>query len=156
MNAGFAECGVEFFVEEVVLVRGHFEDALADGGEGASGGEAGGVRGVAAAAAHEHEAADADLEELVEVGRGDGEEFDAFEEGKVIAEGFVEDALVEFQPGEFAVEEGSGHGRGAARCGARGDDGKQTGMGGISKIGGEWCVGGIFQWISTVSPMAAS
>jgi hypothetical protein len=136
---------MEFLVEEVVLVRRHFEDALADGGEGASGGEAGGVRGVAAAAAHEHETADADLEELVEVGRGDGEEFDAFEEWEVIAEGFVEDALVEFQPGEFAVEEGSGHGRVAAWCGARGDDGKQSGMGGISKIGGYGCEGVDFQ-----------
>ena len=56
------------------------------------------------------EASDADLEKFVEVGAGDGEEFDAVEEGQVGAECFAEDALVELQPGEFAVEVGEGHG----------------------------------------------
>jgi hypothetical protein len=49
------------------------------------------------------------LEELVKIGCGDGEEFDTFQEREVLAEGFIEDALVELEPGEFAIEVGRGH-----------------------------------------------
>jgi hypothetical protein len=46
--------------------------------------------------------------ELVEVRRGDGEELDALQQRQVVAQRFVEHALVELDPGEFAVEKGVG------------------------------------------------
>ncbi len=60
--------------------------------------EAGGVGGFDAAAAQDHQAADADLEELVEIGRGDGEELDALQQRQVVAKRLVEHALVELDP----------------------------------------------------------
>ena len=51
------------------------------------------------------EAGDADHEELVEVGREDREEPDAFEKRDLRIRGEVEDAFVEGQPAEFAIEE---------------------------------------------------
>ena len=77
-DAFLREGGDEGVVEEVILIGIHFQHPLADGGEVADGGEAGVVAGFPAIAALEHEGADADLEKLVEVRCGDGEEFDAF------------------------------------------------------------------------------
>ena len=51
------------------------------------------------------EAGDADHEELVEVGREDREEPDAFEQRDLGIRGEVEDAFIEGQPAEFAIEE---------------------------------------------------
>jgi hypothetical protein len=69
------------------------------------------VRILAAAAAQEEQAADTDLEELVEIRRGDREEFHPLQQRQVFAKGFVEDSLVEFQPGQLAVDEGKRHGK---------------------------------------------
>ncbi len=102
-DAFLSEGGDEGFVEEVVLVGVHCQNALADGCEVADRGEAGVVPGLPPAAPLEHEGADTDLEELVHVRGGDGEELDALEEGHVGFQGLVEDTLVEFEPGEFAV-----------------------------------------------------
>jgi hypothetical protein len=56
------------------------------------------------------DAGEADFEKLVKVGAGDAEEFDPLEEGGGGVEGFFEDALVEFQPAELAVDEVFGFG----------------------------------------------
>jgi hypothetical protein len=66
-DAFFRECGKEGLVEQLVLIRVHFQHARADGGEVADGSEAGVVAVFPTAAAQQHEGADADLEELVEV-----------------------------------------------------------------------------------------
>src|SRR5882672_7011175 len=47
----------------------------------------------------------AHLEEFVEVGTDDGEEFEPFEQGVRGIESLVEHTLVEFQPAQLAVEE---------------------------------------------------
>ena len=51
-----------------------------------------------------HQAADPDHEELVQVGGEDGEELEPLEQGDAVVLGLVEDAAVELQPGEFAVD----------------------------------------------------
>ena len=112
-----AHAGEEFVVEEGVLLGGESEDAFADGADLLGGGESSVVGDAGAAAAHHGEATDADLEELIEVGAGDGEELESFEEGFVGAFGLLEDALVEFEPGEFAVDEVHGVGRSGALFG---------------------------------------
>ena len=48
---------------------------------------------------------DADLDELVEVAGGDGEEFDALEQGVWSSSGLFEDAAIELQPALVAVDE---------------------------------------------------
>ena len=50
------------------------------------------------------EGGDANLEEFVEVGADDSEEFEAFEERLSRILGFFEYALVEFEPTEFTIE----------------------------------------------------
>ena len=73
-NAGLFHGGDEGAGEEQILIRRHFQDALAEDREVAGWGHARCVWGLATAAAHEHQPADADLEELVEIRGGDGEE----------------------------------------------------------------------------------
>ena len=51
------------------------------------------------------DAGDADLDELVEVAGGDGEELDALEQGIGGVVGFFEDAAVELQPALVAIDE---------------------------------------------------
>jgi hypothetical protein len=50
------------------------------------------------------EAGDADFDKFVEIVGGDGEELDAFEERIAEVASFFEDAAIEFQPLEVAVE----------------------------------------------------
>lgn len=90
---------------EVFNFVGVLHDFGADGGEVLGGAEAverafGGALGDFLM-----EETDAFHEEFVGVAGVDGEEFDAFEEGRAGVEGFVEDAVVEVEPGEVAVEE---------------------------------------------------
>ena len=44
-----------------------------------------------------------DLEKFVEIRVGDREEFQSIEQWKVVTQGLIEDPLVEFQPGKFAI-----------------------------------------------------
>ena len=53
-----------------------------------------------------HDARHPDLEELIQVGAGDREEADAFEQGDAFVFGEFEDPSVEIEPAEFAVEHG--------------------------------------------------
>ncbi len=48
--------------------------------------------------------ADALHEEFVGVRRGDGEEFDSFEERRAAVARFVQDTAIELEPREFAIE----------------------------------------------------
>jgi len=98
VDAGGDEGGDNVLGKESVLLGAHFKDALAECSEIADGGESGGVCGFTTVAAHEHEAANANLEEFVEIGGGDSEELDALEEWEVFAKGFVEDALIKLEP----------------------------------------------------------
>jgi hypothetical protein len=75
---------------------------------------------------------DPDLEELVEIAREDGEESSAVEQRVALVARFVEDAGVELQPGQLAVEVGkvgavlrrsSGAGRDHGSGGSSGFDG---------------------------------
>jgi hypothetical protein len=52
-----------------------------------------------------HQASDADLDELVQVARGDGEKFYAFEQRIAFVARLFEDALIELHPGKVSVEE---------------------------------------------------
>jgi len=54
------------------------------------------------------EAGDPDHEELVEVVAEDRQELDALEQRHVLVHGELQDALVELQPGELALEEAVG------------------------------------------------
>ena len=87
-----------------VLVFDHFADAFGDGLVGFGGGEA--VHTAFGDFAFDllFGAGDADLEKFVEVGTGDAEEFDAFEEGVLRIHRGIEDALVEFQPAQLAIQ----------------------------------------------------
>ena len=45
------------------------------------------------------------LEELIQIGMGDAEKLDAFEQGDGGIQRLVQDSLIEFEPGQFAIEE---------------------------------------------------
>ena len=88
-----------------VLARHHVVAAGRDGGELLAG-----AHRVGAALLHVSdqlllEAGDADHEELVEVGAGDGEELQPLERGNAGIEAFLQHALVERQPGQLAIDE---------------------------------------------------
>ncbi len=70
------------------------------------------------------DAGDADLDELIEVAGGDGEELDALEQGIGGVVGLFEDAAVELKPALVAIDEAAtgrrcGSFGGAARRGGR-------------------------------------
>ncbi len=125
------EGGAEVVGPEMDDLAGEGVDAFADGFELLVGGEAvvgafGGFFGDFAL-----EEADAFHEEFVGVAGVDGEEFDAFEERRTGVHGFVEDAVVEVEPGEVAVEEGGG-------VGGKGGTGAEDGRGGGGVVAGGW------------------
>jgi len=47
----------------------------------------------------------ADLEELIEIGTGDAEELNPFKERVLRVQRLIENALVEFQPAQFSIDE---------------------------------------------------
>jgi len=79
-------------------------DEAADGGELLVGGRAVGGKDGDASGELLLDAGDADHKELVKVGGEDREELDAFEERMAGIEGFLEDAEVELEPAELAVD----------------------------------------------------
>ena len=112
LDAGGMKGGKKVGGEQLILVLQHLVDSLPDCWDLLQWSYSGEVRGLSATAAHKGEAADSHLEELVEIRGGDGEELDSLQKRKLGAESFVEDALVEFEPGEFAIDEGKRHGGG--------------------------------------------
>jgi peroxiredoxin Q/BCP len=107
-DAVFGELGEEVLAPAAELGVHHGLHAGMDGAESFLGGES--VGGALGDGAFDllFESGDADLEELVEVGADDAEEFDAFEQGEGLIEGLLEDALVEFEPAEFPGDEMGG------------------------------------------------
>ena len=95
----------EFVLPAAVLADHHAADALRHGLENLGGRAA--VHRALGRVAFDLllEAGDAHLEKLVEVRAADAEEFQAFEQGIRRIQRLVEDALVEFQPAQLAVEE---------------------------------------------------
>ena len=116
-----ADFGLPGFVlvgDEVVAAPGDF-DELGEGGHAVRRG----VLGLEVVVELGLEAGDADLEEFVEVGGGDGQEAEAFKEGVGGVAGFFEDALVEFKPAQLAVDEVLGVERWSGGGVLRGEDG---------------------------------
>jgi hypothetical protein len=105
----FLEAGEEFFLKEAFLVFFEAADSLFDGGKLPADIESGGVPQGGSRFFKGVKAADADLEKLIKVGAGNGKELDAVEKGQIGTQGFVENALVEFEPGEFTIEVGRLH-----------------------------------------------
>jgi len=109
-DALFGERGEELLVPAAVLVLDEGCDDGVDAAELLAGAEALGD-GLGRSVFHLlDEAGDADLEKLVEVGAEDGEEADALEERVAVALGLLEDAAVEGEPAQLAVEIGGGLG----------------------------------------------
>ena len=109
--------------EDRRVVGDEVEDALAGGRQllvgGAPVGRAGDLAGLDLLA----QAGDADLEELVEVAGEDGQELDPLEQRVALVARLVEDAGVELEPRQLAVEVRERSPWRAARGAARGDDG---------------------------------
>ena len=105
MDVFACEGGDEVLTPAAELGVEHAEDALADGAEGGAGGAPIDAALDDVALDLLLDAGDSDLEEFVEVRAGDDEELEAFEKRIRRVEGFVEDALVEVEPAQFAAEE---------------------------------------------------
>ncbi len=123
-DAGFGESGDEALVEALGLVSGEGVEAVAEAVHALVLGEAAFVGLLLEAEVFFElleDACDADFDELVKVGGGDGEELEALEKGIGGVVGFFEDALVEEEPGFVAIEvAGVGAGLGGSedsRCG---------------------------------------
>jgi hypothetical protein len=99
-----SERGDDDVVEDAVLVGDEGVSDLPDTGELVLRGEAIGSDLKTFEVELLFDAGDADLEELVEVGAGDAEELEAFEDRRLLVEGEVEDAAIELQPAQLAVD----------------------------------------------------
>ena len=108
------------------MVGDELEHALARGRELLVGGQAVGRAGDLARLDLLAQAGDADLEELVEVAREDGQELDPLEQRVALVARLVQDAGVELEPRQLAVEVGERDlgARRAARARARRRDGR--------------------------------
>ena len=136
--------------EDRRVVGDELEHALARGGELLLGGPAVGRAGDLAGLDLLAQTGDADLEELVEVAGEDGQELDPFEQRVALVARLVEDARVEFEPRQLAIDvrERDLGARRAAR--ARGDDGA-CGSGGDAWIDrGHGLVSGLFGGVADV------
>ena len=103
-DAGVGEAGADVFPGALLLAHqdagfGFDFGKLLRGGSPVLGG--GGEAGLGLA----DQAGDAHGVEFVEVGGGDGDEAQAFEQGMARVFGLLDDAAVEGEPGEFAVDE---------------------------------------------------
>ena len=114
--------GKKILVQQLVLILHESEHPFANHADLLGGTESRDVRFAGARTAKNGEPSDANLEELVEIRRSDGEEFETLQEGNLFALGFLEDALIEFEPGEFAIDEG--HVRRAVGRGRGGQEGE--------------------------------
>ena len=98
MNVIFGESGDEIFAPAAVSVFDHCADSAVDSAVDFAGGFAIDASFDDLAFDLLFEAGDADFEKFIEIGVGDGEEFDAFEEWIGGVEDLIEDALIKFQP----------------------------------------------------------
>jgi hypothetical protein len=106
-NALGGEAGANL-AEEPAVLGDQVLDAVADGRELLAGGPAVGGELRAGRGDLLHEPGDADLEELVEVGSEDRQELRPLQERVALVARLVEDAGVEVEPRELAVDVGEG------------------------------------------------
>jgi hypothetical protein len=102
---GGAHGGEKVLVPAAILVGDEALGIVLEDVEGLAEGSAVGRGFVIAVFNALEDAGDADLEELVEIAGGDGEEFDAFEQGIGGVLGFFEHAPVKAEPGFVAAQE---------------------------------------------------
>jgi hypothetical protein len=104
-DAGGRQGGVEILRQARDLVADHAAHAACDQLQLPAGREPGDVAAPLAGVVQHPQPADTDHEELVQVGGGDGQELEALQQGHAPIERFVEYALVELEPAQFAVDE---------------------------------------------------
>lgn len=97
-DAVFGQAWGEGIPPAGVLLLDHAADSFLDGAKGFGGSQAVDAAFDDFAFDLLFDAGHADLEEFVEVGAGNAEEFEPFEEGCFGIEGFVKNALVKFEP----------------------------------------------------------
>ena len=95
----------EQIVKAVSLLVHQLGDASGDRGENLAGRHAVGRDVVDVGGDLASQAGDANHVELVEVGGEDRQELDSFEQGVARVLGLVEDAAVELEPAQFAIDE---------------------------------------------------
>lgn len=98
------QAGGQLLAPAGVLVIDHAADALLNRAQSFGGGKPIGAGTEDAGFDLLLESGDADFKEFVEVGTGDAKEFEALEQRDGRVEGFFENALVEFQPAQFAID----------------------------------------------------
>ena len=108
LHAVRGEGGAHLIAEDRGLLELEQVGATPDGLEHLAGGQSAGRAYGDAGGDTTLEPSDAHHEELVEVAREDGDELRALEHGELGVLGELEDALVEGEPGELAVEEAIG------------------------------------------------
>jgi len=96
---------VEHLADTDRLFFHHAVGAFGDGDELLPGSHPGRVASAYPGGSLLHQASDAHHVELVEVGADDGEELEPFEERHRAGQPFAENAVVELQPAELAVDE---------------------------------------------------
>ena len=103
-NVVFRQCGDQLFAPAGVKLLDHSPDPLGDRPEGLA------RRQPVVAALHHIalnlllESRDADFKEFVEVRTGDAKKLDSLQQWRRGVQRLVENALVEFQPAQFAVD----------------------------------------------------
>ena len=95
----------EYLLQQVVLSGYHVSGAFADALQLLTRGKSGDIRLEFAGLAQQHQPAYAHLEEFIQITGADGQELDALQQRKFRAQCLVQHALIEFQPGDFAVDE---------------------------------------------------
>ncbi len=109
-HALFPQSREQLPAEQCGLLGNEALHLLADAAQLLRDGQAGGIGATRTGPRQRLQAADADHEELIEIGRRDGKEFQALEQWQVGTFRFREHAAVEFDPAEFPVEKRSGGG----------------------------------------------
>ena len=109
-DAFAAQLGVQLG-PDALLVGNQPARGFIDLGKLLGGRHAVGTGGGDTGAHHAHQAGDAHHVELVEIGRGDGQKAQPLEQGMAAVQRLFNDAAVEGQPGQFAVDEPLRRGR---------------------------------------------
>ena len=103
-HAGFRQFGQDLFAQHIVHGAHHHAHARGDGGNLLLRAHACRVCAGVARVDLIPDGSDADHKEFIEVRARDGEEFHPFKNGVSRGNGFVDYALVEFQPAQFAAD----------------------------------------------------
>jgi len=104
VNAFLGKGGKKGFVQKLVLIGNHSQDAGADGGEDFRGAEAIGTVNITSVVDELFEGRNANFEELVQVRADDGKEFEPFEKGLGRVLSLFKNALIKLEPTELAIQ----------------------------------------------------